>query len=426
MSIQISKGRRAVPVRAIIYGPEGIGKTSLAAQFPDPLFLDVEGGTDHLDVARVVCPKWADLYSAVKEVADNPSVAKTVVIDTADWAERALIEHILAQGRKSSIEDFGYGKGYTILAEEWCRFLGHCDRLSAAGLHVVFCAHSTVKRLSPPDSTDGFDRYELKLTKQVAPAMKEWSDLLLFCKFKLHIVEGSDGKNKAQGGRERVMYATHSAAWDAKNRYSLPDEMPMSIGALAQIFRAKPEDLTGAAVATQGVPAEGTTSVEKAGASTAPVAESSASSTPAAAPVSERKAITPEQLAKLREYHATPFGKPLIERAVDASGEVSLDMWTEEQAAKCIAWVQSKMNKAAESGYKPEPKAVTVDPKTEPVVAWLSQHADQVNAYLVRAKLVAAGKTFRDLGAETLGKIAANPDKIARAAGIPPFGKAAA
>jgi hypothetical protein len=100
----------------------------------------------------------------------------------------------------------------------------------------VFVAHSTVKRTSPPDQTDGFDRYELKLTKQSAPLLREWCDLLLFCNYKTKLVEGSDGRLKATGGKDRVMHAEHSAAWDAKNRFDLPDEMPMDIGQLQSIF----------------------------------------------------------------------------------------------------------------------------------------------------------------------------------------------
>ena len=123
-----------------------------------------------------------------------------------------------------------------MLAEHWTRFLASCDVLVAHGINVVWVAHSTVKRVSPPDQTDGYDRYELKLTKQVSPLLREWCDLLLFCTYKMKLVEGGDGRLKAQGGKERVMHAEHSAAWSAKNRFGLPAEMPMHIGQLESIF----------------------------------------------------------------------------------------------------------------------------------------------------------------------------------------------
>ena len=158
------------------------------------------------------------------------------MIDSADWAERLLIESLLVEHKQKSIEGFGFGKGYTILAEGFGRFLSQCDALIGSGLNVVFVAHSKVQRTSPPDMADGFDRYELKLTKQTAPLLKEWCDLLCFCNYKTTVSEGSDGRKKATGGKRRLMHVERSAAWDAKNRYSLDAELPMAIDSLAPIF----------------------------------------------------------------------------------------------------------------------------------------------------------------------------------------------
>jgi hypothetical protein len=234
--LNITRGRRQAAVRGTIYGIEGIGKTTLATQFPAPLVLDTEDGTNHIDVARASIHDWKSLTLALTELAVNAQGFETIVIDSADWAEKLLIEWLLKTSGKKSIEDFGFGKGYTMVAEHWTRFLASCDVLIGQGVNVVFVAHSTVKRTSPPDQTDGFDRYELKLTKQSAPLLREWCDLLLFCNYRTKLVEGSDGRLKAQGGKERIMHAEHSAAWDAKNRFDLPTEMPMEIAQLQSIF----------------------------------------------------------------------------------------------------------------------------------------------------------------------------------------------
>jgi hypothetical protein len=114
--------------------------------------------------------------------------------------------------------------------------LTQCDALIGVGLNVVFVAHSKVQRTSPPDMADGFDRYELKLTKQTAPLLKEWCDLLAFCNYKTAVTEGSDGRKKATGGKRRLMHLERAAAWDAKNRYGLDAELPMTIESLAPIF----------------------------------------------------------------------------------------------------------------------------------------------------------------------------------------------
>jgi hypothetical protein len=158
------------------------------------------------------------------------------VIDSADWAERMAQEQLLRDEKKDSIEQFGFGKGYVMLAERLSRILALADQLLARGLNVVWVAHAKVVRVSPPDQTDGFDRWELKLHKQVAPLFKEWADLLLFLNYRTIVTEGDDGRMKGRGGKERIMHCQRSAAWDAKNRFGLPESMPMSIDTLRALF----------------------------------------------------------------------------------------------------------------------------------------------------------------------------------------------
>lgn len=236
MTLKITRGPRPCPARVILGGVEGIGKTTLASQFPEAIILDTEDGSNHLDVARVRCDDFAAVESAMHELVRDRQGFRTVVVDSADWAERSLIEQIVRHAGKKSIEDFGFGKGYTIVAERVAKFLALADQLIDAGLHVVFVAHVKVQRTSPPDMQDGYDRYELKLTKQTAPLFKEWADAILFCNYKTKIVEGGDGRMKAIGGRERVIYTSRTAAWDAKNRYGLKDELPMTIDALSPVL----------------------------------------------------------------------------------------------------------------------------------------------------------------------------------------------
>ena len=146
MGLRIERGRRHTPARVVIYGTEGIGKSTLASQFPSPLILDTEEGTHHLHVASHQVTSWDDLKAAVAEIGGRAGEFRTVVIDSADWAERLLVEHVCGEARKKSIEDFGYGKGWVVVAEQFGRFLSQCDALIAAGMNVVFVAHSKVQR----------------------------------------------------------------------------------------------------------------------------------------------------------------------------------------------------------------------------------------------------------------------------------------
>jgi len=236
MALKIERGKRWTPSRVVIDGTEGIGKSTLAAQFPAPVILDTEEGTHHLDVARVSIGSWDELRGAVAEIGGRKGEFSTVVIDSADWAERLLIDNILDEHRKKSIEDFGFGKGFTHVAEGFGRLLAQCDGLIGMGMHVVFVAHVKVVRTSPPDMTDGYDRWELKMSKQVAPLLKEWCDALLFCNYETRTTTGTDGRVKAIGGKKRVIHTERSAAFDAKNRYGLEPIVPMTIDSLAAIF----------------------------------------------------------------------------------------------------------------------------------------------------------------------------------------------
>jgi len=236
MGLKIVRGKQRPPLRVVVYGVEGIGKTTLVSQFPKPIILDTEDGSAHQDVDRVPSRTMADLQGAMHSLVRDPEGYQTVVIDSADWAERMAQEQLLRDEKKDSIEQFGFGKGYVMLAERLSRILALADQLLARGLNVVWVAHAKVVRVSPPDQTDGFDRWELKLHKQVAPLFKEWADLLLFLNYRTIVTEGDDGRMKGRGGKERIMHCQRSAAWDAKNRFGLPESMPMSIDTLRPLF----------------------------------------------------------------------------------------------------------------------------------------------------------------------------------------------
>ncbi|MFN9821987.1 MAG: ATP-binding protein, partial [Akkermansiaceae bacterium] len=180
-SLAIRRGKITRPQKAVVYGPEGVGKSTLAGRLPDPVFLDTEGGTHHLDVVRLdSASTWEEITAVIGQLASTQHEFRTLVIDTADWLANRLIEHLCRKANKDSIEDFGYGKGWVILAEEFARFLNSLDTLLARGMHVVFLAHATVRKFEAPDQAGSYDRFELKLSKQVAPLLKEWADVVLF------------------------------------------------------------------------------------------------------------------------------------------------------------------------------------------------------------------------------------------------------
>lgn len=244
MNIKISSGVIAAKQKVVIYGPEGIGKSTFASQFPKPLFIDTEGSTNKLDVQRFEekPSSWSMLKNYVEYVRQHPDICETLVIDTIDWAERLCVESILDAHGKKGIEDFGYGNGYTYVAEEIGRFLNSLQELIDKNIcNVVLTAHSQIKKFEQPDETGSYDRYELKLgkktTSQTSPLVKEWADMILFANYETFAVaRDKDGKKfKGQGG-ERVMFTSHHPCWDAKNRDGLPNKLPFDFNQIAYLF----------------------------------------------------------------------------------------------------------------------------------------------------------------------------------------------
>lgn len=239
--LNITKGKIDRAQKVVIYGPEGIGKTSLAAKFPDPLIIDTEGGTAHMDVRRIDKPQsWEELLSIIKEVVVTPDICQTLVIDTADWAEQLVTTYLCIKHKQNSIESFGYGKGYTYLAEEFSRMLSACDQVIRSGIHMVITAHAKMRKFEQPDEMGAYDRWELKLSKQVAPLLKEWCDYLFFCNYQTFVVTTETNTAKAQGGK-RVIYTTHHPAWDAKTREPLPEVIDLDFKNIAHLFKGKAE-----------------------------------------------------------------------------------------------------------------------------------------------------------------------------------------
>lgn len=242
--MNITSGKLFSAQKVVVYGPEGIGKSTFASQFPDPLFIDTEGSTKNLDVKRFDKPtSWEMLKSQIEYVKRNP-VCKTLVIDTMDWAERLCSDYLCGKSGKSGIEDFGYGNGFTYMNEEIGRLLNLLDEVVNIGINVVITAHAQIIKFEQPDEAGAYDRWELKLgikktEKRTAALLKEWADMVLFANYKTTVVATDDKgkKHKAYGG-QRIMYTQHHPCWDAKNRHGLESELPFDFSSISHIFNA--------------------------------------------------------------------------------------------------------------------------------------------------------------------------------------------
>lgn len=238
--MDIIRGKLPGARKVVVYGPEGIGKSTFASQFPEPLFIDTEGSTRHMDVARTPKPtSWPMLLGLVDEVIRDPSLCRTLVVDTMDWAELLCTQYVCDKYQKKSIEEFGYGKGYTYLSEEFGRLLNQLSEVVERGVHVVVTAHAKMRKFEQPDELGAYDRWEMKLSSKTAPLVKEWADMVLFANYKTYAVKTEGGKVKGQGG-ERRMYTAHHPCWDAKNRFGLAPELPFDFAGIASVIGEAP------------------------------------------------------------------------------------------------------------------------------------------------------------------------------------------
>lgn len=237
----VKRSRLAQPIRWFIYGPEAIGKTLLADSAGNTIFADVEEGSGHIEAQRYPFnpgepdefkPRdYQQVLSMLKELREEDHDFDTLAIDTADALEQLIWKYIVERDAKStkkkleSIEDYGYGKGYTIALEEWERFCRELDRLrSARGMQIIILGHSMIKVFKNPVADD-YDRFMPRLHDKASGLLKGWVDMVGFYTFEEEVDDGFDSKRRAKGVStgQRIMYFKREAAYDAKRRYAVPD-----------------------------------------------------------------------------------------------------------------------------------------------------------------------------------------------------------
>lgn len=240
---KIRTGRRKRPRRVLIYGVQGVGKSTFAASAPSPIFIDTEGGLNDIDVegAFETATSLEDVRQQLKFLAESEHDYKTIVIDSIDWLEKLIWQHVCKQYGVESISDIDYGKGYGFAAEVWRKVLGSLDKLRDKGMGIVLVGHSKIVRVDPPD-VDPYDRYMVDLHKEPASMLQEWCDEVLFACYKLYtkVQEGDFGRKsyKALGG-ERILRTQEQPFCQAKSRLSsLPEEIPLSWAEYAQAVNA--------------------------------------------------------------------------------------------------------------------------------------------------------------------------------------------
>lgn len=227
---QVTKGKIKQPILAILYGSDGVGKSTFGAESPSPIFLGTEKGTANLDVARFPTPSsFKMVLQAIEDLTKESHTYQTLVIDSLDWLEPLVWEQVCFDHNAKGIEDLGYGKGYVYANKYWMDLMAMLTKLrEQKKMNIILIAHAQVKLAKDPQAQAEYDRYQLKLNEKAAALWREYVDCVLFANFETLVKSDKGGKTKAFGEGDRYIFTERRPGFDAKNRFGLPFQMELS------------------------------------------------------------------------------------------------------------------------------------------------------------------------------------------------------
>jgi len=230
-------------VSCVVHGPGGIGKSTFAKDAPSTIFIDVENSTREIKGAKKFpVPEvwtWQYIVSCVGWLQKNQHPFKTVAFDTVDvmeslaWAELIRTKPTVSSGKTvvtcKSIDEYPFSTGYTMVLDHWRSLLSQLEQLrSSKGMNVVMLAHSAPRMVENPEG-DNYEQMDLKANKHLAGLLCEWADSVLFASSSLVVQKDNKfSKGKGIGDGTRILRTEGRPAFRAKNRYSLPFELPLS------------------------------------------------------------------------------------------------------------------------------------------------------------------------------------------------------
>jgi hypothetical protein len=234
----------AKPPVFLLYGTSGIAKTTTAAQAPNPIFLCTEDGLgmNVVDAFEPYPTKWQDVLSYMAYLFENDTGHQTFVVDSLSALEPMIWKQVAHDNNKSSIEDLGYGKGYVMALDYWQQFLqGVIALRDQKNIMPILIAHADIVRYDSPE-VEPFDRYQIKLHKRAFQLLYERCDIIGFANWRTLITKDDVGFNKKQargiGTGERLLHLVEKPAYIAKNRYGLPETIPLSWQSFSEALSA--------------------------------------------------------------------------------------------------------------------------------------------------------------------------------------------
>lgn len=226
----VVKGKVVTPDLIVLYGVDGVGKSTFAASAPSPIFVGSEKGTANLDVARLNANTHNDVLVAIRALTEESHDYKTLAIDSLDWLEPLVWDTVCKDAGIPQIEQAygGYGKGYVAANKLWIEMMTKLSALrELKKMNIVLIAHAQVKAFNDPQQNATYDRYQLKLNDKASALWREYADCVLFANFETYTKQDDKKKTRAMGDGTRLLYTERRPGFDAKNRLGLPYTLPL-------------------------------------------------------------------------------------------------------------------------------------------------------------------------------------------------------
>lgn len=247
----IQRGRATKPPRFLLYGVEGVGKSTFGAQAPRPIFVQCEDGLDEIDCERFPLAKSFDeVRQSIVGLRVAPHDYETAVVDSLDWLERLIWDRVCQDFQVKNIEkaDGGYARGYQHALGYWRDLVEQLSALrDERGMAIILLAHSKIEKFEDPESQP-YDRYSPRLHKHACALVCEWCDAVLFATRRIRTQTDEAGFNKKRtiaqpiggAGGERIIRPVGGPACIAKNRFGITGELPLSWAALVNAMTQQP------------------------------------------------------------------------------------------------------------------------------------------------------------------------------------------
>lgn len=237
----VSRGRLTQPRRVVVYGVKGIGKTSLVASAPNPVIADVERGSGLIDTNRVdTFETFDDVLDFTRMLAAEKHDFQTVGYDSLGEIERLVWGAVCQAASVEGIDNVGggYGKGRAAAVDKWRSLRAEIERLQRdRRVDVYMIGHADVRTVKDPSVAEDYEQFQIRLDKQAAALWTEWADLVLFARYDTTIRKDSRKKVRGVSSGARLLYTKADAGHDAKDRYGLPEVLPLDYAELDAAIR---------------------------------------------------------------------------------------------------------------------------------------------------------------------------------------------